>query len=96
MTYWGDHMGTGGWIFSIIATLIILAIIVGLIVWVVSPSSRSGSAATAGESGHEILDRRLASGEINIEQYRQLRQELDASPSAPPSGRPPRAAGAPG
>ncbi|MGZ6639817.1 MAG: hypothetical protein ACXVII_44265 [Solirubrobacteraceae bacterium] len=37
--YWGNHMGTGDWIFSILATLIILAIIVGLIVWIVSPAS---------------------------------------------------------
>lgn len=28
MMYWSDHMGTSGWIFSIVWTVIILAILV--------------------------------------------------------------------
>jgi len=92
--YWGNHMGTGDWIFSIFGTLIILALIVGLIVWLVSPSSRSDTGPTASrESADEILDRRLASGELTVDQYQQLRAALDdaartsdAQPSRDPAG----------
>jgi hypothetical protein len=28
MMYWGNHMGTGDWIFSILGTLIIIGLIV--------------------------------------------------------------------
>jgi|SRR5450756_351292 putative membrane protein len=94
MMYWGNHMGTGDWIFSIFGTLIILALIVGLIVWLVSPSSRSDTGPTASrESADEILDRRLASGELTVDQYQQLRAALDdaartsdAQPSRDPAG----------
>ena len=94
MMYWGNHMGTGDWVFSIFGTLIILALIVGLIVWLVSPSSRSDTGPTASrESADEILDRRLASGELTVEQYQQLRGALDdaarssdAQPSRDPAG----------
>ncbi len=94
MMYWGNHMGTGDWIFSIFGTLIMLALIVGLIVWLVSPNSRSDTSPTASrESAGEILDRRLASGELTVDQYQQLRSALDdaartadARPSREPAG----------
>jgi|SRR5579871_4575154 len=90
MMYWGNHMGAGDWIFSILGTLIILALIVGLIVWLVSPGSRSETGPTASrESAGEILDRRLASGELTVDQYRQLRAALDDS-ARTPDARPPR------
>jgi|ERR1035437_10227719 uncharacterized membrane protein len=97
MMYWGNHMGTGDWIFSVLGTLIILGLVVGLIVWAVSPrGDRGGSAAAAGESARAILDRRLASGELTVEQYEQLRETLgDAQPSTLGS-RPGARAGAPG
>jgi uncharacterized membrane protein len=64
-----DH---GGWILSIFGTLIILALIVGAIVWMFSKlGNRSGSRAALAVSTGEILDRRLANGEITPEQYDQ-------------------------
>jgi uncharacterized membrane protein len=97
MMYWGNHMGTGDWIFSIFGTLIILGLIVALIVWAVSPRGDRDSGATATEeSAREILDRRLASGELTTEQYEQLRETLgDAAPSTG-GPRPRTPAGAPG
>jgi uncharacterized membrane protein len=92
MMYWGNHMSTGGWIFSILGTLIILGLIVGVIVWAVSAasdrSSRDDSHSRA--SAREILDRRLASGELTAEQYEQLRDTLGDSPSATRDPQPPR------
>ena len=47
MMYWGNHMGTGDWIFSILGTLIIIGLIVGLIYWAVSPSGGASRASLA-------------------------------------------------
>ena len=97
MMYWGNHMGTGGWIFSILATVIFVALIVALIVWMVSPNSRSdGASAGRGESPRDILDRRLASGEIDVEQYAQLREALGDAPTTTSDSRPRDPVGAPG
>jgi putative membrane protein len=94
MMYWGNHMSTGSWIFSILGTLIIIALIVGLIIWTVSPrGGRDSSPNATGESPREILDRRLASGELTVEQYEQLREALSATSS---DSRPRDPAGAPG
>jgi putative membrane protein len=90
MMYWGDHMGTGEWIFSILGTLIIIGLIVALIVWAVSPRGGRGSSASAtGESPREILDRRLANGELTAEQYQQLHETLEDGHARTNSERPP-------
>lgn len=97
MMYWGDHMGTSGWIFSILATLIILGLIVGVIVWAVSPrGGRDSGPSATGDSAREILDRRLASGEITVDQYARLREALSDAPSTTSDSRPRDPAGAPG
>jgi putative membrane protein len=104
MMYWGDHMSTGGWIFSILATLIFLALMIALIVWLLSTATSANASRTGSgrDSAQEILDRRLASGELTVEQYQQLRDTLTGgSPAGPSSSSasrgaqtPPRAAGA--
>jgi putative membrane protein len=103
MMYWGNHMGAGGWIFSILASFVFLALIAALIYWLLSAATSGGSPARGDsrESPKEILDRRLASGELTVEQYQQLRDPLGtpAQPPAPvashgPQTPPPRAAGA--
>jgi len=92
--YWGNHMTTGGWIFSIFGTLIVLGLIVAAIVWLIRDH---GSQTAANESASEILDRRLADGELNLEQYNQLRETLVAEQAAAtPDPRPPHPASAPG
>jgi uncharacterized membrane protein len=97
MMYWGNHMSTGSWIFSILGTLIILGLIVGLIVWIVSPNSRSDSSPDAtGESAREILDRRLASGELTAQDYKQLREAMNDGPAPTSSSQPREPAGVPG
>jgi uncharacterized membrane protein len=96
MMYWGNHMGTGDWIFSILGTLIILGLIVGLIVWVISPSSHASDGRATDESAREILDRRLASGEITRQEYNDLREALSDTPSSASDSRPRDPAGAPG
>ena len=97
MMYWGHHMGTGDWIFSILGTLIIVGMVVGLIAWAVpARGDRGSSAAATGDSAREILDRRLASGELTVEQHAQLREALSDAPSPTANSRPRDPAGAPG
>jgi uncharacterized membrane protein len=84
-------------VFSILGTLIILALIVGMIVWLVSGrGDRGGSVTATGESAREILDRRLASGEITVDQYQRLRETLGDGVSTTRDARPPNPASAHG
>jgi uncharacterized membrane protein len=81
------NMSTGGWALSILATLIIVALLVAAIAWIAFElrDRRRGASTTAPPAG-EILDRRLATGEITIEQFQQLHEAL-ADPSSPLSSR---------
>lgn len=98
--YWNGHMSAAGWILSVLWTLIIIALVVAGIVWLVSAlgnrETRAPAAEGSGQSAREILDRRLANGELTVEQYKQLRETLsDSAPSARDKA-PPRPASAPG
>jgi uncharacterized membrane protein len=88
---YGNHMGGGGWAVSIVASVIIVGLIAAATLWLVS-SRRASPQASAGAAG-EILDRRLASGEITSEQYEELRGTLG---SAPRDQHPPSPVGGPG
>jgi uncharacterized membrane protein len=83
MMYWGGHMGAGDWLGSVLITLLVVALIVWVVRMVVSASS-TGQRHTPSEaaqppepSARELLDRRLANGEITTEQYHQMRDALD-------------------
>lgn len=82
MMYWNGNMTAAGWVFSILATLIILALIIGVAVWIAQSlrdrDQRPGE-TKPGASAREILDRRLASGELTVEQYQQLRGTLEVN-----------------
>jgi putative membrane protein len=99
MMYWNGHMSTAGWILSILWTLIIVALVVAGIVWLVSALGNRGADARApssGPSAREILDRRLASGELTPEQYQQLRDTIEVPGDARgPDRQPPRAVDTP-
>ena len=93
MMYWGHHMTTGGWILSVVATLIVIGLVVAAIVRL---TSARGDAAAASLSAREILDRRLAGGELSVEQYEQLRAALlDSRAATPEAQRPQHPAGTP-
>ena len=100
MMYWNGHMTTAGWVVAILWTVIILALIVGAIAWLASAlSNRDTNAAGSPVEGsaREILDRRLARGELSVEQYKELRDALGGeAPRASPEPLPSRPAGAPG
>jgi putative membrane protein len=79
-----NGMGAGGWVLMVLLWVVIVA----LIVWVVARllPTRSGGrrdvpVATA-EGPREILDRRLAGGEIDVQTYEELRAKLDPRSAA--------------
>jgi putative membrane protein len=80
-----DHMTTGGWIFGSAMMVLLIVLVVIAVVWLVRWSAASGPPAGShgggSESARQVLDRRLASGEIDEEEYRRLRAALsDAAP----------------
>jgi len=77
MMGYGFGMGLAGWIFM---GLFWIAII-GLAIWAAAallprtrPAERDGP-----ETPEQILDRRFAQGELDVEQFRQAREQLAAS-----------------
>lgn len=80
MMGYGCGMGLVGWMFI----GLFWVTLVGLIVWAVLavlPRTRfeqRGRCEPSRETPLEILDRRFASGELTVEQYRQVRDELSA------------------
>lgn len=67
---WDGHMGAGGWLLMTLLWVALLGTVVWAIARVVPP--RAGPA----ESPEEILDRRLARGEIGPAEYDTLRAKL--------------------
>lgn len=78
MMGYGFGMGFGGWIFM----ALFWVVLVGLAVWgatALLPGTRPVDRGRQ-ETPEEILDRRFALGEMDIDQYRQAREELSVSP----------------
>ena len=78
-------MGAGGWILSVLVTLLVVALIVVGIVWLVrtvAAGTPTHIADQQNESPRELLDRRLAAGEISQEEYGSLRAALRDEPRA--------------
>ena len=78
MGWYGGGMGWGAWLAMGLFWLVLL----GLIVWLVSrllPDSDGGTTRNTGESALEILDRRLASGEMDLAAWQAARSALVAA-----------------
>jgi putative membrane protein len=79
MGWYGGGMGAGAWMFMGVFWLVLL----GLIIWAVVrllPGRDSGAggrgSGAAAETPEEILDRRFARGEIDLETYQTQRAAL--------------------
>lgn len=78
MSWYGDGMGPLGWLAMGMFWLILL----GLIVWLVTrllPAGSGEGTGSNGESPLEVLDRRLASGEIDLDTWQVQRAALVAA-----------------
>lgn len=76
--YWGSPMmGFAGGL----GMLMFWALVIGGIVWLVATVSRSqsqtGAPRPAGEAPLDVLKRRYAAGEINKEQFDEMRRNLE-------------------
>jgi len=76
--YSGSGMGSLAWLGMGVFWLILLGLIIWLVVRLL-PGSGSGSTSKTGESALEILDRRLASGEIDQEPWQTQRAAILAA-----------------
>lgn len=75
---WESHMGdwgTGWWIVMILTMVLFWGLVIAAAVWL-ARSFTSGQRENHPRDPSEILDRRLASGEISIEEYRERRELL--------------------
>ena len=73
-------------IFYVLLMVLFWGGLIGLAVWAVARLTRSGPPSPPGETARQILDRRLASGEIDAEAYATARHLIEgrgASGSAP-------------
>ncbi len=93
--FYQHNMGAGGWVFMVLGNIVIWGLIIAFIVWLAQDlrSRPHRHHITSGASAGEILDRRLASGEINPDEYERLRTTLANSGGDQPRG-PGTAAGA--
>lgn len=76
---WNGHMNDGWWVVMVVGMILFLTLVILGIAWLAKDMARSAGqpGATAAEPDPlEILDRRLASGEISPEDYRDRRATL--------------------
>lgn len=72
----------GGWVWPLVA-IVLLVLLAALVAAAVSlVVSQRGTQSrdrdrSAGESPRDILDRRYAAGELSVEGYRQVREDLE-------------------
>jgi putative membrane protein len=79
MMNWSGGMGAAGWVLMSVFWVILIAAIVWALAALFGRSDRSAGGVTISERPEEILDRRLASGEIDTETYEALRTKLRAA-----------------
>jgi len=78
--YW-DHMNGWGWLMMKVWSLISIGFL-GLIAWLAVQWTRTSSQGTSpsqpsAKTARELLDERLARGEINLDEYERRADALD-------------------
>ncbi len=75
MDGWSNGMGAG-WVFMVLAWVALIVLVVWAIGQLFPARSAGDSQERAPETPQEILDRRLARGEIDTDEYARLRDAL--------------------
>jgi len=85
--FWHEHMNTGGWVFMVLGNIVIWSLIFAFIIWLMQDwrTRQHHRQRTLDPSLLEILDRRLASGEISTEEHQRVRNTLSQPPHESPS-----------
>ena len=79
---YGDHMDGTDWA-AMGLWVVLLLVIVLVVVWAITRSSRPTDISQPTglrPSARDVLDERLASGEIDVEEYQRRRAALDQPP----------------
>ena len=76
---YGWDMGFG-WVLMILFWVLLIGAVVWLVTSLVMNRRGSTYVSSGQESPLEILDRRLANGEIGVEEYEKVRQSLTGKP----------------
>jgi uncharacterized membrane protein len=86
--FYQHNMGVGGWIFVALGNIIIWGLLIAFLLWLMQDlgSRRHRHHIVSGASASDILDRRLATGDINPEEYQRLRTTLAQWSSDQPRG----------
>jgi putative membrane protein len=76
--YWMHNFGGGWWMLGGgILMVLFWAALTGLVIWgVIRLTRHTGSNATTKQSPFDIAKERYAKGEINKEQYEQIKKDL--------------------
>ena len=81
--HWEMGYGAGmgyGWIFMVVIWILLLGALVWFVTWLVmgqrARSAAGGVPLPGQETPLEILDRRLAKGEIDVDEYQKVRAQL--------------------
>ena len=78
--YYGDHMNGSDWA-AMFAWMVFLLIVLGVVIWAIGYWSGAwghNQRPPAGKSSaRELLDDRLARGEIDVEEYQRRRSALE-------------------
>jgi putative membrane protein len=67
--------GSGWWVLMMIGMLLFWALVIAGVVWLVRSGAGQAPRDSA-KSANDMLDDRLAAGEISVEEYQQRRQLL--------------------
>lgn len=73
---WDDGMGAGGWVLMLFLWVALIVTIVWAITRLVPSRTGGNGREERKETPDEILDRRLARGEIDTDEYVKLRDAL--------------------
>ena len=76
---WGGGLGMFGSLLGLLFLLSFLTLLVVIVIWLVRRSSRatSGAGVYGGSTAAlDVVQNRLASGEITVEEYHRIRDEL--------------------
>jgi putative membrane protein len=80
----GFHsMGAGGWVLMALFWVALVALIIWLVARLFPRGADDGrDVRERSDTPRDILDRRLATGELDVETYEELREQLDPRPPA--------------
>ena len=76
MWYWGQGMGGWWMLLGAVFMIVFWAVVIVLVVWGIRKVTHSGDSASGRRSPLDILKERYARGEINKEQFEQMKKDL--------------------